>query len=66
MLIEIECISCKTVHTVEVTEEEWIRRQGGMAVQDAFPNMSPAVREMFISGLCPECWNKCFKGMENE
>lgn len=38
----------------------------GMSIQDIIPNVSPAYREMFISGICPECWDKMFGCEETE
>jgi hypothetical protein len=37
--------------------EAW--RQGAM-IQDAMPELSADLREMFISGTCPKCWDDMF------
>ena len=29
-------------------------------VQDIFPYLSPAERELLISGICPDCWDSMF------
>ena len=34
-------------------------------IQDIFPNLEPEYRELFVSGICPKCWDKMF-GEENE
>ena len=56
----ITCKECGTDHTLSATKEEIEKWKGGALVQRAFPNMSPEQREMFISGICPECWEKIF------
>ena len=40
-------------------------RRSSRSIQEIAPNLSPEYREMFISGICPECWKKIF-GDENE
>ena len=30
-------------------------------IQDIFPEMSSDLREMFVSGMCPTCWDKVFR-----
>ena len=40
-------------------------RRSFRSIQEIAPNLSPEYREMFISGICPECWKKIF-GDENE
>ena len=37
--------------------KNWKRR---CSIQGIAPNLSPEYREMFISGICPECWNRIF------
>lgn len=40
-------------------------RSIGMSIQEIVPELSPDYREMFISGICPTCWNNMF-GLESE
>jgi len=42
------------------------RDQGGLLIQDAFPDMDPRDRETLITGYHPECWDAFFKGLEDE
>jgi hypothetical protein len=37
----------------------------GAKVQDAFPTLSPALREQIITGTHPACWDEIF-GDEDE
>lgn len=40
-------------------------RAMGLSIQDIVPELSPDYREMFISGICPTCWDNMF-GFESE
>lgn len=31
-------------------------------VQEIFPSMRPEIREQFITGICPKCWEDTFGG----
>lgn len=33
------------------------REEGGLLIQDAFPELSVDQREQLISGYCGECWD---------
>jgi len=35
-------------------------------IQDILPNLEPEYREMFISGMCPKCWDKMIGDDEEE
>lgn len=55
----VKCKNCGKLVTVPVTEEqvnEWTK--SGEYIQNYFPQLSAAEREMFLSGICDECWNK--------
>lgn len=43
-------------------------RAMGMSIQEIVPELSPDYREMFISGICPTCWDNMFAppSMEEE
>lgn len=55
--ITMICPFCHTPQEVQVTEEGFRRFQGGANVQDAFPLLTPGQRELFVSGICPTCWD---------
>lgn len=59
--IGFECPMYGAYHTLTVDMTRFILYQGGMLIQDAFPEMSPTDRERFISGLCPDCQKEIFK-----
>lgn len=60
-LVKVPCVFCKTVHTIEVPKKGCIEYMiGEKHVQQCFPELSAELREMFISGVCPECFDKTF------
>lgn len=66
MLLIVDCVSCKTAHTIEMTLKQLMRYQTGEGlVQEIFPDMDRAIREMLISGMCPECWSRMILGADN-
>ena len=38
----------------------------GENIQIAFPDLTADQREILISGICPECWDKIFPPEEDE
>lgn len=38
---------------------------GTIKVQDAFPYLLPAERELFLTETCGECWDEMFKEFED-
>lgn len=69
--IKITCTCCKKpveIPGVDAEKLEAIRvgRSIGMSIQGIIPELSPDYREMFISGICPTCWNNMFGSDEEE
>lgn len=63
MPIEIECTCpfCGETHIVVVDTIDYIAwENGNVLAQNAFPYLSADEREMLISGICPQCWEKTF------
>jgi hypothetical protein len=58
ILVARACPLCGTRQTCLVPREQFERWKAGDYVQDAFPELSPDEREMFITGICPMCWPK--------
>lgn len=55
------CPICGHAHEIAVNEEDYFAWSfDGVYAQDAFPYLSANEREMLISGVCPECWEKTF------
>lgn len=55
------CPTCRKVQEVTVEMDDYNRwfRQAGL-VQDIFPYLTAAQREIFQSGICEPCWEKVF------
>lgn len=61
-VVKVPC----TVHggdvEIEVPQEqldEWLTNPS-RHIQHVFPNLTPAERELFITGMCGTCWDKMF------
>lgn len=69
--IKITCTCCRQpveIPGVDAEKLEAIQagRSIGMSIQDIIPDVSPDYREMFISGICPTCWDNMFGSDEAE
>ena len=64
--LHVSCRMCGEEHILTVTEEQFHNWQRGMKVQDAFPNMPAADRELLISRTCSKCWDKLFPEDEED
>jgi len=62
--LDIRCIECKDLKQVKVGMEAYKKWQNGLYIQDAFPELSAGDRELMISGICGECYDKMFKEEE--
>lgn len=54
------CSQCHQYYVVEVAEQDFAAWQEGKYVQDAFPYLSKADRELLISKTCNRCWYEMF------
>ena len=50
------CPSCKAIQKVNVSSQEYAFWKEGKSVQKAFPQLTPAEREIFVTGMCEDCW----------
>lgn len=60
------CRKCKkkTVLTVDLGDH-MLYVSGALLIQDAFPYLTPAERELFITEVCGDCWSEAFKDIED-
>lgn len=58
------CFFCGSSAIVIVSKDGFDKWQAGELVQKAFPEMSPAIREMLITGTHPECWEEMWGGTD--
>lgn len=59
-MIFVTCPMCGEQIGIPVTEEQFNEyySPNRRHIQDIFPELNPEIREMLISGCCPECWDK--------
>lgn len=61
----IPCVKCKKEYAYEITKEQYFElNDNKKCAQDILTDMKPEDVEMFISGVCGECWNKIFSFAE--
>lgn len=55
-----ECRSCDYKVEIKATDNQIKQLESGSKIQNVFPEVSPADREIFISGTCGTCFDKMF------
>lgn len=60
----MSCPMCGSVAEIEVSGHQLALLHSGELIQRIFPDMDAGLRERFISGICPECWDKIMKEEE--
>ncbi len=66
-LTTIPCPYCEKVSTVIVKEEDWRKwLDGKNFIQDAFPDLPPEQRELFLTGICGECYAKMSEDLDED
>lgn len=60
----VNCSVCTEPYIYVMQQWQYIEldkpKSERMYIQDIFPNLSPADREIFISGVCGKCWNRLY------
>jgi len=65
--VEVVCHVCKKPKQIEVGEAGLKRlEESGMLIQRAIPHVPPELREMLISGTCPDCFKAMFAAFEED
>lgn len=59
--LTVRCNVCKHSITFPVDRDGYERFINGMHIQRALPDVSPGLRELMLSGICPKCWDRLFK-----
>lgn len=60
MEITITCLMCHRQFTVTVDKEGYEAWRSGKAIQYALPKLSAAERELLISSICGDCFDRIF------
>ena len=58
-----ECPICGEYHEVLINEEDYYAYLDGELVQVAFPYLTADEREIIVTGICKDCWDKMFEGV---
>ena len=66
--VSVPCGFCHTKYEVEMTESQFneLMSPHRRHIQDIIPELAPEMRELFISGMCPKCWDKLFSFEDEE
>lgn len=56
----VTCRKCLRPVDIPVTDEAFRRWQNGALIQVAMRDVPAELREMFLSGYCPECFAALF------
>lgn len=54
------CPMCLEPTYLDVDEDGLLKWEAGSFIQDAFPSLTRDQRELLLTGLHLECWNKAF------
>jgi hypothetical protein len=64
-IIRVSLISGTTsARYLPITEEQIAKWKAGALVQDAFPELSPADREFFLTGITEQEWDELMQKQE--
>lgn len=62
-VMRVMCVMCGTVHTLIVPAAGYkMWATGQRKIQHALPMLTPGERELLISGICPNCWDRMYGG----
>lgn len=66
--LKVQCRKCHTTHTLMVGIEDYLMfdMPNRPHIQDIFPYLTPAERELLISGFCAKCWDDMFGDFDDE
>ena len=60
------CMVCKEETGITVDRDEYARWRGGELIQNVWPDLDTDVRELYISGTHPVCWDTFAPDDEDE
>mgnify|MGYP000028497349 CR=1 FL=1 len=62
--LDVICRVCDVKHLVIVTDVDVNKWQAGTFIQDAFPYLTAAERELLMRETCGPCFDKIYPQME--
>ena len=64
--VSVTCPFCGKESFLTLSANDFNAWQNGELVQNAFPYLDANERELLVSGICSECWEKTFSTEEDE
>jgi hypothetical protein len=59
LTVTATCHRCGTEHLLRVNLDDWLTYESSVGlIQNILPYLTPAERELLISGTCGDCWEK--------
>ena len=62
----IRCIKCNKYHSISCTIDQYDQWKAGTYIQWAMPHLTVNERELMISKICGECFDKMYSGDGDE
>jgi len=67
MKIKCKCYSCRKSFVVKCHRDDYDTwKTGEKLIQEALFYLSAGDRELLLSGICNDCWEKLFGSCDNE
>ena len=63
-MVQATCRQCKESSELAVNKQDIVDWSAGKYIQDAMPYLSADERELLISGICGNCFDKMFGSEE--
>jgi len=57
---QVICKYCKKDYTIEAKRSDMQRWYGGELIQNALPYLNADERELLVTRICGDCWDKLF------
>lgn len=65
--LKIKCNLCNTEYYIKVKKKDLeLYNNSNIHIQNIFPYLTPGERELMISRICDDCFNKLFNNIEDE
>lgn len=67
IVVAIDCVECQQQQLLKVRPDDLEKYQAGAGhVQDIFPYLLPSEREVLLSRICGDCWDRMFDTGDEE
>lgn len=60
-IVIIRCTDCGRIFEIPCTDEQHkMLKDQSIAIQNIFPELDPGMRELFLTGMCNDCFDNLF------